>query len=72
MDYRIIWDKKHGDEKWEGTNVTQAGGKGWKYPCYQKIYLGTLKNPWEGKDRQDLELQRWGTIALEGLILQKE
>ena len=32
------------------TNVTQVGGNGWKYPFYQKMYLGTLKNPWEGND----------------------
>ena len=26
----------HGNWNWEGTNVTQAGGSGWKYPFYQK------------------------------------
>ena len=31
-------------------NVSQAGGDGWKYPFYQKIYRGTLKNPLEGND----------------------
>ena len=37
-------------DNWEGTNVTQVGGNGWKYPFYQKMYLGTLGNPGEGND----------------------
>ena len=37
MDYRIIWDKQHGDEKWEGTNVTQAGERGENTPSTRKF-----------------------------------